>query len=59
MTYLHNMNPPMIHRDMKSNNLLVDEHRRVKVSDFGTAIVKEQMGTELVGTGLTIKLFHY
>jgi len=50
MNYLHNMKPPMIHRDLKSGNCLVDEYRRVKISDFGTAITREKMGTELVGT---------
>jgi serine/threonine-protein kinase CTR1 len=50
MNYLHNMDPPMIHRDLKSNNCLIDDHRRVKVSDFGTAVTREKMGTELVGT---------
>lgn len=34
MLYLHNHTPPIIHRDLKSPNLLVDKHWRVKVSDF-------------------------
>lgn len=34
MLYLHNHAPPIIHRDLKSPNLLVDKHWRVKVSDF-------------------------
>jgi hypothetical protein len=29
----------------------MDGHKRCKLADFGTAIVKEKMGTELVGTG--------
>jgi serine/threonine protein kinase len=32
MNYLHRQDPPIIHRDLKSHNLLVDEHWRVKVS---------------------------
>ncbi len=45
--------PPflIVFRDLKTGNCLVDEYRRVKVSDFGTAVTKEKMGTELVGTG--------
>jgi len=50
MNYLHNMIPIMIHRDLKSNNLLIDENHKVKISDFGTAITKEKMGNEIVGT---------
>ncbi|KAN0055447.1 hypothetical protein ACTA71_008558 [Dictyostelium dimigraforme] len=35
MNYLHCCDPIVIHRDLKSHNLLVDEHYRVKISDFG------------------------
>ncbi|GAM26026.1 hypothetical protein SAMD00019534_092010, partial [Acytostelium subglobosum LB1] len=35
MNYLHCCDPIIIHRDLKSHNLLVDEHFRVKISDFG------------------------
>jgi len=35
MAYLHGCNPPLIHRDLKPHNLLVDETWRVKVCDFG------------------------
>ena len=34
MLYLHSMTPPIVHRDLKSPNLLVDANWRVKVSDF-------------------------
>ena len=47
---MHNMNPPMVHRDLKCGNLLIDDNKRCKLADFGTAVLKEKMGTELVGT---------
>ena len=37
MRFLHGLNPPRIHRDLKAANLLVSQNWVVKVSDFGTA----------------------
>ncbi|KAE8709745.1 Serine/threonine-protein kinase CTR1 [Hibiscus syriacus] len=35
MNYLHQHKPPIVHRDLKSPNLLVDSNYTVKVCDFG------------------------
>ncbi|XP_054813303.1 serine/threonine-protein kinase CTR1-like isoform X2 [Prosopis cineraria] len=40
MNYLHQMRPPIVHRDLKSPNLLVDDTYTVKVCDFGLSRTK-------------------
>jgi serine/threonine protein kinase len=40
MDYLHSMDPPFLHRDLKSQNLLIGDHWLVKICDFGMARVK-------------------
>ncbi|RZC91784.1 hypothetical protein C5167_027837 [Papaver somniferum] len=42
MNYLHLCNPPIVHRDLKSSNLLVDKNWTVKVADFGLSKFKQQ-----------------
>ncbi|CAH9142694.1 unnamed protein product [Cuscuta epithymum] len=40
MNYLHNSTPMIVHRDLKSPNLLVDKNWVVKVCDFGLSRMK-------------------
>ena len=42
MNYLHSLVPPVLHRDLKSLNLLVNESWSVKVADFGGSKFKEE-----------------
>ncbi|MCO5603469.1 hypothetical protein L7F22_057619 [Adiantum nelumboides] len=42
LAYLHHdCSPPIVHRDVKSNNILLDAHLNAYVADFGVAKVME------------------
>lgn len=53
LDYLHNMNPPVIYRDMKPSNVMIKPEGGVKLIDFGTAkeyIVENNADTTALGT---------
>ena len=51
LSYLHSHNPPIIFRDMKPSNIMIDHHGRVRLIDFGIAKAFQmgQPGT-MIGT---------
>lgn len=52
MAYLHYRTPSIIHRDLKSHNLLVDEGWKVKVCDFGLSrIITEEQQNQMTACG--------
>jgi len=51
LLYLHSSNPVILHRDLKSDNLLVTQDWTVKVADFGlTRFISEKKQMTQVGT---------
>jgi len=49
--YLHSFVPMIIHRDLKSHNLLVDDTWKVKVCDFGLSTVTENATRQMTACG--------
>ncbi len=52
LSYLHTHEPPVVFRDMKPSNVMIDHHKRVRLIDFGIAKkfrMGHQQGT-MIGT---------
>lgn len=50
--YIHSQNPPIIYRDLKPANLMLDSRNRVMLVDFGIArfVAPTQKGVTAIGT---------
>ncbi|EEY69495.1 protein kinase, putative [Phytophthora infestans T30-4] len=51
LVYVHSFNPPLIHRDLKSRNVLISAEMHAKLTDFGTTRYRSIDGTMTIGVG--------
>ncbi|KAK1316506.1 Serine/threonine-protein kinase CTR1 [Acorus calamus] len=59
INYLHCLNPPIVHWDLKSPNLLVDKNWSVKVCDFGLSRFKANTFISLKSVAGTVSASMY
>uniref|UniRef100_A0A669DWK0 Ankyrin repeat and kinase domain containing 1 n=1 Tax=Oreochromis niloticus TaxID=8128 RepID=A0A669DWK0_ORENI len=55
MNFLHSMKPPLLHLNLKTSNILVDDHLHIKISDFGLIHWEEGMNKTLFMERLTAR----
>jgi len=63
ISYLHELaDPPIVHRDIKSSNVLLDERLNAKVADFGLSKLlghdgRGQVTTQVKGTMVSLLIW--
>uniref|UniRef100_A0A8C9YGY2 Ankyrin repeat and kinase domain containing 1 n=1 Tax=Sander lucioperca TaxID=283035 RepID=A0A8C9YGY2_SANLU len=55
MDFLHSMTPPLLHLNLKTSNILLDDCLHVKISDFGLIHWEEGMNSKLFVEHLTVR----
>ncbi|KAG7379177.1 hypothetical protein PHYPSEUDO_008901 [Phytophthora pseudosyringae] len=51
LVYVHSFDPPLVHRDLKSRNVLISAEMQAKLTDFGTTRYRSKDGTMTIGVG--------
>lgn len=57
LRYLHELNPPVIHRDINPRNIILDDEGRVSLVDFGA--IQEKLREETVGGSTSVGTLGY
>lgn len=54
LNYLHQLDPPLLHRDIKSHNILIGDDEKMKVADFGLSVLQPQTSSSSNNLGKII-----
>lgn len=51
LVYVHSFQPPLVHRDLKSRNILISADMQAKLTDFGVSRYQSEDNTMTMGVG--------